>query len=109
MLEAGRMDGKKTSKQRNRGNESRRGEQKVQKEDDGKGAPCPAPNREEKREAVAVIERDTAKTKLLNLSQETAAKCEVLLLLPFPQTTNPHTTLSPPLHSAQLQSRLLSS
>lgn len=92
-----------------RGNENRREEQKARKEDDGKGTPCPAPNREEKQEALSVIERDTAKTKLLNLSQETAAKCEVLLLLPFPQTTNPHTTLSPSWHSAQLQSRLLSS
>ena len=61
---------------------------KCKKEDDGKGTPWPAPNREERQEAV--IERDTAKTKLLNLSQETAAKCEVLLLLPFPQTSNPH-------------------
>lgn len=51
--------------------------------------------REERQEAVAVIERDTAKTKLLNLSQETAAKCEVHLLLPFPQTTNPpHNTIT---------------
>lgn len=103
------MNGKTASKRKNRGNESRREEQKVQKEGDGKGTPCPAPNREEKQEAVAVIEKDTAKTKLLNLSPDTAAKCEVLLLLPFPQTSNPHTTLSLPWHSAQLQSRQLSS
>lgn len=102
------MERKQADEGRNRGNETRREEQKVQKEDDGKGTPCPAPNREEKQETVAVIERDTAKTKLLNLSQETAVKCEVLFLLPFPQTTNPHTTLSPPWHSAQLQSGLLS-
>ncbi len=101
------MDGKKATWCRNRGIESRREEQKVQKEDDGKGTPCPAPNREEKQEAVAVIERDTAKTKLLNLPRETAAKCEVLL--PVPQTSNPHTTQSPPWCSAQLYSRQLSS
>ena len=77
----------------------------MQKEDDRTGTPCPAPNREERQEAVAVIERDTAKTKLLNLSRETAAKCEVLLLLPVPQTSNPHTAQSPPWHSTQLQSR----
>lgn len=51
---------------------------------------------EENREAVAVTERDTAETKLLKLSQETAAKCEVLLLLLLhvPQASKP---LSPPL------------
>ena len=75
-----------------------RGEQKVQKEDDGKGTRCPAPNREEKQEAVAVIERDTAKTKLLNLSQETAAKCEVLLLLLSPCSTDQQ----PPTHNATI-------
>lgn len=94
-------------KERKRGNESRGEEQKVQEEDDGKGTPCPAPSREEKQEAAT--ERDTAKTQLLNRSQETAAKCEVLLLLHVPQTSNPHTALSPPWHSAQRQPRQLSS
>lgn len=42
-----------------------------------------------------MIERDTAKTKLLNLSQETAAKCEVLLLLPFSTDHQPpHNTIT---------------
>ena len=31
----------------------------MQKEDDRTGTPCPAPNREERQEAVAVIERET--------------------------------------------------
>lgn len=37
-----------------------------------------------------MTERDTAETKLLKLSQETAAKCEVLLLLlHVPQASKP--------------------
>ncbi len=42
---AGKMNGNTASRQKNRGNESRREEQKVQKEDekkDGKGTPCSA-------------------------------------------------------------------
>lgn len=61
-----------------------------------------------------MTERDTAETKLLKLSQEMAAKCEVLLrLLHVPQASKPpsptlpspyiYTALSPPQHCAQLQ------
>lgn len=87
----GRMDGKKGQEEMKVEGRNR----KCKREDNGK--PCLAPNREEKQEAVAVTERDTAKTKPLKLSQETVAKCEVLFLLHVPQTSNPpHTAHSPP-------------
>lgn len=56
MSEKSRIDGKK--EQRNRGNESEREEPNVQNEDDGKGTPCPAVNREGVQEAAGVIERE---------------------------------------------------
>lgn len=101
MSRAGRIEGRRTSKRRSRGNESEREEQKLpqtktKQKDDRKCAACLAPNTEDRLEAV--IERETQqRLNCLISPKRRQPKCEVP---PPPFRPPPNKTLSQPFCSA---------
>lgn len=102
MSRAGRIEGRRTSKRRSRGNESEREEQKLpqtktKQKDDRKCAACLAPNTGDRLEAV--IERETQqRLNCLISPKRCQPKCEVP-----PPPFRPPPTKHYHSHSAQLQ------
>lgn len=97
MSRAGRIEGRRTSKRRSRGNESEREEQKLpqtktKQKDDRKCAACLAPNTGDRLEAV--IERETQqRLNCLISPKRRQPKCEVPLPLSDPPQQNTITAI----------------